>query len=93
MDAYFLQIAVDEALKGLKAGGIPIGACLVLEEEEGRREGEEEGEKKKKKYKILGQGHNKRVQEGSVIKHGDDNSLFTFSFSIYFFSLSLTLSL
>jgi cytosine deaminase len=53
----FLQAAIDEAKKGLAAGGIPIGSVLVCE------------------GKILGRGHNQRVQKGSVIHHGEMNCL------------------
>ena len=53
----FLQAAIDEAKKGLAAGGIPIGSVLVCE---GR---------------IIGRGHNQRVQCGSVIHHAEMNCL------------------
>ena len=53
----FLQAAIDEAKKGLAAGGIPIGSVLVC----GGR--------------IIGRGHNQRVQHGSVIHHGEMNAL------------------
>jgi len=53
----FLQAAIDEAKKGLAAGGIPIGSVLVHE------------------GKIIGRGHNQRVQQGSVIHHGEMNCL------------------
>jgi cytosine deaminase len=53
----FLQAAIDEARKGLAAGGIPIGSVLVCEGE------------------IIGRGHNQRVQNGSVIHHGEMNCL------------------
>jgi cytosine/creatinine deaminase len=56
MDQY-LQAAIDEARKGLAAGGIPIGSVLVCD------------------GKILGRGHNQRVQKGSVIHHGEMNCL------------------
>jgi cytosine deaminase len=56
MDEY-LQAAIDEARKGLAAGGIPIGSVLVCD------------------GKILGRGHNQRVQKGSVIHHGEMNCL------------------
>ena len=56
MDA-FLQAAIDEAKKGLAAGGIPIGSVLVCD------------------GKIIGRGHNQRVQHGSVIHHGEMNCL------------------
>jgi cytosine deaminase len=53
----FLQAAIDEAKKGLAAGGIPIGSVLVCD------------------GKIIGRGHNQRVQHGSVIHHGEMNAL------------------
>jgi creatinine deaminase len=53
----FLQAAIDEAKKGLAAGGIPIGSVLVHD------------------GKIIGRGHNQRVQKGSVIHHGEMNCL------------------
>ena len=53
----FLRAAIDEAKKGLAAGGIPIGSVLVCD------------------GKILGAGHNQRVQQGSVIHHGEMNAL------------------
>jgi len=56
MDA-FLQAAIEEAQKGLAAGGIPIGSVLVLD------------------GKIIGRGHNQRVQHGSVIHHAEMNCL------------------
>ncbi|MCX2740272.1 nucleoside deaminase [Pontibacter anaerobius] len=56
MDQY-LQAALDEAKKGYREGGIPIGSVLVH------------------KGKIIGRGHNKRVQEGSVVLHGEMDAL------------------
>lgn len=56
MDA-FLQAAIEEAQKGLAAGGIPIGSVLVHD------------------GKIIGRGHNQRVQHGSVIHHAEMNCL------------------
>ena len=53
----FLQAAIEEAKKGLAAGGIPIGSVLVLD------------------GKIIGRGHNQRVQHGSTIHHAEMNCL------------------
>ena len=53
----FLLAAIEEARKGLAAGGIPIGSVLVCD------------------GKIIGRGHNQRVQKGSVIHHGEMNCL------------------
>ena len=49
----FLKAAIDEAIKGLKEGGIPIGSVIVYQD------------------KIIGRGHNRRIQKGSVVLHGE----------------------
>lgn len=53
----FMQAAINEARKGLAAGGIPIGSVLVLD------------------GKIIGRGHNQRVQQGSAIRHAEMDCL------------------
>lgn len=53
----FLEAALDEARKGLDAGGIPIGSVLVID------------------GKIVGRGHNQRVQRSSAILHGEMDAL------------------
>lgn len=53
----FLNAAMDEARKGLAAGGIPIGSVLVID---GR---------------IVGRGHNQRVQKGSCVLHAEMDCL------------------
>lgn len=53
----FMQAAIEEAKKGLAAGGIPIGSVLVLD------------------GKIIGRGHNQRVQLGSAIRHAEMDCL------------------
>jgi cytosine deaminase len=53
----FLQVAIEEAKKGLKEGGIPIGSVLVID------------------GKIVGRGHNRRVQKGSSILHAEMDCL------------------
>ncbi|MFW9918654.1 MAG: nucleoside deaminase [Candidatus Thorarchaeota archaeon] len=53
----FMQVAIEEAKKGLEEGGIPIGSVLVID------------------GKIVGQGHNKRVQKGSVVLHAEMDCL------------------
>ena len=52
-----MKAAIEEALKGQKEGGIPIGSVLVH------------------KGEIIGRGHNRRVQKGSVILHGEMDAL------------------
>lgn len=53
----FMTAAIEEALKGLEEGGIPIGSVLVH------------------KGNIIGRGHNRRVQKGSVILHAEMDAL------------------
>jgi creatinine deaminase len=53
----FLEAAIEEAKKGLAAGGIPIGSVLVYN------------------GKIIGRGHNQRIQHASVIHHAEMNCL------------------
>jgi len=53
----FLEAAIQEARKGLREGGIPIGSVLV---HDGR---------------IIGRGHNRRVQKRSAILHGEMDAL------------------
>ncbi len=58
----FLDAAVAEAEAGLAEGGIPIGSVLVHCPEDGTGE-------------ILGRGHNRRVQRGSAVLHGEMDAL------------------
>lgn len=53
----FLAAAIEEAEKGMAAGGIPIGAVLVID------------------GKIVGRGHNQRVQRGSPTLHAEMDCL------------------
>lgn len=53
----FLEAAIEEAKKGLKEGGIPIGSVLVIDD------------------KIVGRGHNRRVQQGSSVLHAEMDCL------------------
>jgi cytosine/creatinine deaminase len=52
-----LNVAIEEARKGLSEGGIPIGAALF---DAGGR--------------LLGRGHNRRVQEGDPSAHGETDA-------------------
>src|SRR6185436_2214445 len=56
MDRY-LDTAIEEAMRGLAEGGIPIGSVLVHQGQ------------------IIGRGHNRRVQKGSAILHGEMDAL------------------
>jgi cytosine deaminase len=53
----FIKAAIDEAWKGLREGGIPIGSVLV------------------RRGKIIGRGHNKRVQDNDPILHAEIDCL------------------
>lgn len=55
--AAMLDVAIEEARRGLAEGGIPIGAALF------DRDG-----------KLLGSGHNRRVQEGDPSVHGETDA-------------------
>ena len=53
----FLEVAIEEARRGRKEGGIPIGSVIVHHGQ------------------IIGRGHNRRVQQGSAILHGEMDAL------------------
>src|SRR5215472_893644 len=53
----FMRAAIEEAEKGVREGGIPIGSVLV---HNGR---------------IIGRGHNRRIQKNSVVLHGEMDAL------------------
>ncbi|WP_296889857.1 nucleoside deaminase [uncultured Methanobrevibacter sp.] len=56
-DAYFMELAIKEAEKSLKDGGIPIGAVLV------------------KEGKVISKGHNRLIQNDSVILHAEMDAI------------------
>lgn len=53
----FMSAAINEARKGLREGGIPIGSVLVID------------------GKIVGRGHNRRVQKGSPTLHAEIDAI------------------
>jgi creatinine deaminase len=53
----FMAEAINEAKKGLAAGGVPIGSVLVIDD------------------KIVGRGHNQRIQKGSAVLHAEMDCL------------------
>jgi cytosine deaminase len=57
VSAQFLLAAIEEAERGRREGGIPIGSVLVHNGQ------------------IIGRGHNRRVQRGSAILHGEMDAL------------------
>ena len=52
-----IEEAIEEARKGQRAGGIPIGSVLVIDS------------------RIVGRGHNQRVQKGSSVLHAEMDCL------------------
>ena len=52
-----MQAAIEEARRGQREGGIPIGSVLVHGD------------------RIIGRGHNRRVQRGSAVLHGEMDAL------------------
>ena len=53
----FLRAAIEEAERGARDGGIPIGSVVVHQS------------------RILGRGHNQRVQRGSAVLHAEMDAL------------------
>jgi len=53
----FLCAAIEEAERGARDGGIPIGSVVIHES------------------RILGRGHNQRVQRGSAVLHAEMDAL------------------
>jgi creatinine deaminase len=53
----FMKAAIEEALQGLREGGIPIGSVLVID------------------GKIVGKGHNRRVQDNDPVLHAEIDCL------------------
>ncbi|KAI0757755.1 cytosine deaminase [Daedaleopsis nitida] len=63
-DRLGIEAAYANARKSFDEGGVPIGAALVYH---GGRGGSEP--------RIVGQGHNQRIQRGSAILHGETAAL------------------
>ncbi|QIK63161.1 nucleoside deaminase [Leucobacter viscericola] len=60
-DRKYLDLAIEQAQLGWDEGGVPIGAALVHHGPDGD--------------KVLAVGRNRRVQMGSVIRHGETDCL------------------
>ncbi|KAL6305715.1 cytosine deaminase [Sparassis latifolia] len=65
-DVLGLKTALANARKSYDEGGVPIGAALVLHG--GTDDPSQE-------LKLLGQGHNQRIQKSSAILHGETAAL------------------
>lgn len=55
--SYFMELAIKEAEKSFKEGGIPIGAVLVKDNE------------------VISRGHNRLIQNDSVILHAEMDAI------------------
>ncbi|KAF8984970.1 cytidine deaminase-like protein [Cyathus striatus] len=64
MDDIGMDLALDEAKKGDNEGGIPIGSVLLRRDPTNPRG-----------VKILGSGHNLRIQKSSTTLHGEISAL------------------
>src|SRR6185436_3692642 len=53
LDRRFLQLAIEEARRGMDEGGIPIGSVLCRDD------------------RVVGAGHNQRVQHGDPMAHAE----------------------
>ena len=60
-DEYYINLAIEEAQKGLSENGIPIGSVIV--------------NNANNTNKLIGSGHNLYIQTGSPIQHGEMNAL------------------
>ncbi|QLG70295.1 hypothetical protein HG535_0A02330 [Zygotorulaspora mrakii] len=58
-DKLGMDIAYEEAARGLSEGGVPIGGCLI----------------NNKDGQVLGRGHNMRFQKSSATLHGEISTL------------------
>ena len=61
-DSLGMRAAIEQAKKSLAEGGIPIGSALVTQESGGE-------------LKLIAASHNKRMQKGSPILHGETATL------------------
>ncbi|KIM78623.1 hypothetical protein PILCRDRAFT_585941 [Piloderma croceum F 1598] len=59
LDLEGIRIAIEQARKSYSEGGIPIGGALIASPSQ----------------KILGSGHNQRIQKASPILHGETAAL------------------
>lgn len=64
IDRHGLDIALEQARKSAAEGGIPIGSVLLARDETAL-----DG------YRILGKGHNQRIQRSSPTLHGEISAL------------------
>ncbi|CAA7262850.1 unnamed protein product [Cyclocybe aegerita] len=71
IDPFGLRIAISQARKSYEEGGIPIGSVLLIP----ASSGDPKADPRQLGYKVLGQGHNERIQKSSAILHGEISAL------------------
>jgi cytosine/creatinine deaminase len=59
LDREGFRVALEQARKSYSEGGVPIGAALL----------------DNSSHKVLGSGHNQRIQDASPILHGETAAL------------------
>ncbi|KAI0641227.1 cytidine deaminase-like protein [Trametes meyenii] len=72
VDRLGFEAAYAQAKKSYDEGGVPIGAALVWHGSGASEDGEGPD---RSGPRVLGQGHNERVQKGSPILHGETAAL------------------
>ncbi len=71
-DKLGFEAAFAQAQRSFDEGGVPIGAALVVHDvAEAGAGGEREGSGPR----VIGQGHNERIQKSSAILHGEISAL------------------
>lgn len=65
-----MRDAVNAAKKGYSEGGVPVGAALVMREDE-MEEKENTEETTLSQFRLLGTGCNQRVQQNNPVLHGE----------------------
>ncbi|KAJ2997357.1 hypothetical protein NUW54_g7137 [Trametes sanguinea] len=73
-DRLGFESAVAHAQQSYDEGGVPIGAALVWHGEEGSNVTTSDGDSDVGS-RVIGQGHNMRIQKGSAILHAEISAL------------------
>ncbi|KAH9891350.1 cytidine deaminase-like protein [Cubamyces lactineus] len=69
MDRLGFETAYAHAKQSYDEGGVPIGAALVYDG--GGPADSPDSDTRTPKYRVVGQGHNMRVQKSSAVLHGE----------------------
>lgn len=71
-DKLGFEAAFAQAQQSFSEGGVPIGAALVVH---GDAEAGADGAREGSGPRLIGQGHNERIQKSSAILHGEISAL------------------